>query len=137
MNDEFPASNGDAVLAEADQYFLADPGAPVEPRPVAAGYLTRETLEAAFARLEHHELRADPMQVHSPASQTLTSADPEPPVGTIVRTAAGTLWSRYEDRPVAWEPADSDMREWADAESWTKVAGNYGPVTVIEWGEER
>lgn len=62
---EIPAEVRDAVLAEADQHFLADPDAPVEPRPVATGYLTRETLEAAFARLEHHELRADPVRAHA------------------------------------------------------------------------
>ena len=83
MSDEFPASIRDAVLAEADQHFLADPNAPVEPRPVATGYLTRETLEAAFARLEHQDLRADPVRAH--AERVLTRWLDEQPPGTAER----------------------------------------------------
>lgn len=62
---------------------------------------------------------------------TLTASDPEPPPGTLVRDDCGQKWIRYREGTVAWEPF-----EGGDSESWTKVAGNYGPVTVLEWGDE-
>jgi hypothetical protein len=62
--------------------------------------------------------------------ETLTAAAPEPPPGTVVRDDCGRDWERYEDGPMEWE-----QPRGGDRESWTKVAGNYGPVTVIEWGD--
>lgn len=62
--------------------------------------------------------------------QILDSRDPQPPVGTVVKDAiTGALWENDGNYPAAWVcPGD-------DPESWTKVAGNYGPVTVVEWGD--
>jgi hypothetical protein len=34
--------------------------------------------------------------------------------------------------PAAWTNGNYPD---SDPETWTKVAGNYGPVTVVEWGE--
>lgn len=62
--------------------------------------------------------------------ETLTFSDPQPPVGTLVRDDCGREWENSGVYPCAWEPAGG-----GDPETWVKVAGNYGPVTVIEWGE--
>lgn len=64
------------------------------------------------------------------ADRTLTSSDPQPPVGTLVRDDCGREWENSGVYPCAWELAGG-----GDPESWVKVAGNYGPVTVIEWGD--
>lgn len=57
--------------------------------------------------------------------------DPEPPPGTVVLDACGTYWERYEESEVygriRWYPRDHD----GDPETWIKVAGNYGPVTIV------
>lgn len=53
----------------------------------------------------------------------LTSQDPEPPIGTVV-SCMGNLWLRFE---LGWERLDGKD----DPESWAKIAGNYGPVTVV------
>lgn len=69
-------------------------------------------------------------------STKLTSTDPEPPPGTLVRDDLGYYWERDEDDDRrTWHPVmiDRAIRD-DDPESWTKVAGNYGPVTVIELG---
>ena len=58
---------------------------------------------------------------------TMTSRDPEPPMGTIVRDARGRRWHRFDDETNAWIQLDDDD----DVESWIRVAGNYGPVTVV------
>jgi hypothetical protein len=59
----------------------------------------------------------------------LTAADPEPPRGTVVRDDCGILWQndgpRY--RPACWTQVDAEVH---DPETWRKIAGNYGPVTV-------
>lgn len=63
-----------------------------------------------------------------------TSADPEPPPYTTVETQGGERWTRQPDMwPGSWlmDRLEGD----GDPETWTKVAGNYGPVTVIEWGD--
>jgi hypothetical protein len=68
-------------------------------------------------------------------SDKLTTNDPEPPEGTVVRTEWGQLWERV-DGPwggtANWlmmpRTADTD---W-DPETWVKVAGNYGPVEIVE-----
>jgi hypothetical protein len=63
--------------------------------------------------------------------EILTSADPEPPEGTVVRDDCGTLWTSDgpQYRPACWTRPDAEVH---DPETWVKVAGNYGPVTVIE-----
>jgi hypothetical protein len=66
-----------------------------------------------------------------PASpRILTSSDPQPPIGTIVTDHWGHPWQLDGDEPPTWFRRDVD----ADPESWIKVAGNYGPVTVVQWG---
>jgi hypothetical protein len=68
----------------------------------------------------------------TPDTQLLTSADPEPPQGTVVATGAGIWWRDGGDGPCTWFPLrdvfDPDRH---DPESWTKVAGNYGPARVL------
>lgn len=61
----------------------------------------------------------------------LTSADPEPPPGTTVELFDGEeLWTRHADMwPGSWLRHGSE--ETGDPETWTKVAGNYGPARVI------
>lgn len=58
--------------------------------------------------------------------QILTSADPEPPIGTVVADSIGgrrwvhleeDYWACLEDINIALK-------------TWNKIAGNYGPVTV-------
>lgn len=61
------------------------------------------------------------------AGQVLTAADPEPSVGTLVTDACGARWGNVGDY---WVPMDVKGGDW-DPESWAKIAGNYGPVTVI------
>lgn len=69
--------------------------------------------------------------------QTLTSADPEPPPGTTVTDCFGKPWTRdgLWEVPLGCSSWTRDDVE-DDPESWIKVAGNYGPVKVIEWGGE-
>jgi hypothetical protein len=60
---------------------------------------------------------------------TLGSLDPEPGVGAVVRDCDGRLWLRGE---FAWNPLDDGGDfDNDDPESWTKVAGNFGPVTLL------
>lgn len=59
----------------------------------------------------------------------LTSTDPEPAVGTVVRDANGALWRRFDDDRRSWVRADG---EDDDAESWIRIAGNNGPVQVVQ-----
>lgn len=63
---------------------------------------------------------------------TLAASDPQPPPGSVVRDDCCQRWVNSGCYPSAWMPVDGD----GDSESWTKVAGNYGPVTVIEWGSD-
>jgi hypothetical protein len=77
-----------------------------------------------------------PPYVHTivpPEPVTLTSSDPEPPPGTIVRDHLfGGTWELCDEADGGlWWRTDADD----DPESWTKIAGNYGPVSVLEWGE--
>lgn len=65
--------------------------------------------------------------------QKLTASDPEPPPGTLVRDVCGVEWFLDGDDPPSWFRRLRDTG--SDPESWMKVAGNYGPVTVIERGE--
>lgn len=66
-------------------------------------------------------------------SVRLTSADPEPPQWTVVIDDCGVTWVRY-DGIYGYDGA----RNWVqvdhldgDPESWTKIAGNYGPVRRV------
>jgi hypothetical protein len=77
----------------------------------------------------------------APGPVTLTSADPEPPAATIVRDSCGGDWCRYGGDEGGYEGGywvceDSPDSDPADPESWPKIAGNYGPVTLLEWGGE-
>jgi hypothetical protein len=55
---------------------------------------------------------------------TLTNRDPEPPAGSVV-IACGVTWKRDEDGGAAcWSSPGGEV------ETWTKIAGNYGPVIV-------
>jgi hypothetical protein len=63
----------------------------------------------------------------------LTANDPEPPDGAVVRDSAGKLWSSdwgiYGGPGAAnWMMVDHE----SDPESWIKVAGNYGPVEIVD-----
>lgn len=64
------------------------------------------------------------------AGRKLTTADPEPPSGTVVRDSCGADWERRDGDDGWWQ-----TECYGDPESWVKIAGNYGPVTVVEWGE--
>ena len=83
------------------------------------------TWERAMQRAGEHLA-----EVHATA-RVMTSTDPQPPAGTVVRDDCGVTWVNSGCHPAAWMPLDRED----DPESWTKVAGNYGPVTVLEWGE--
>jgi hypothetical protein len=63
----------------------------------------------------------------------LTSRDPEPPEGSIV-TCLGRQWQHDGDeyRPSCWSCDDYPN----DPETWTKISGNYGPVTLVRWGDD-
>lgn len=61
--------------------------------------------------------------------QALTADDPQPPLGSIVEDATGVEWLHV--------PGVHGGTYWlrrdgldGDPESWTKVAGNYGPVKL-------
>jgi hypothetical protein len=60
--------------------------------------------------------------------QVLTANDSEPPVGSVVTDDTGMEWVRLASSMgfSNWLPLQNLA---ADYESWTKVAGNYGPVT--------
>lgn len=49
MAEDLPDDIRELLLTQ--EHLLANPGAPVEPPPTATGYLTRATLDAAFAQL--------------------------------------------------------------------------------------
>src|SRR6266704_1976466 len=65
--------------------------------------------------------------------RTLTASDPEPPPGTLVRDDCGVEWVNDGHRPCCWVQPEAEVH---DPETWTKVAGNYGPVVVIGRGDE-
>ena len=67
--------------------------------------------------------------------RVLRAVDPEPPVGTVVRDDCGLTWVNDGHRPCCWVRPDLVAEGVNDPETWTKIAGNYGPVTVLEWGE--
>lgn len=60
----------------------------------------------------------------------LTASDPEPPEGTEVIDALGQRWYREDSSygdPIWRRPVGGTE----EAETWNKVAGNYGPVRVV------
>lgn len=62
----------------------------------------------------------------------MTSTDHEPPEGTVVIDADGRRW-RHVGGPGQrnWFPlADDGSFDNDDPETWTRVAGNFGPVTL-------
>lgn len=67
----------------------------------------------------------------------LTSADPEPPVGTMVRDDCGLTWVNDGYRPCCWVRPDLVEQDIHDPETWTKIAGNYGPVTILRAARRR
>lgn len=73
-----------------------------------------------------HHISPDPY----PVGAVLTSSDPEPCGGHAVRDDSGQIWGRLGD----YEHGSNWYMypDGADYETWTKVAGNYGPVTVID-----
>lgn len=97
-------------------------------------FLTDTGLVTQVGSWERAMLRAGEhvQEVHALAGRVLSSSDPQPPAGTVVRDDCGTTWVNSGCYPAAWMPLDRED----DPESWTKVAGNYGPVTVIGWGTE-
>lgn len=69
--------------------------------------------------------------VPSVRKEWLTSSDPEPPPGTTVEMEDGQRWTRYEGMwPGSWLAEGHEVD--GDPETWTKVAGNYGPVRIVE-----
>jgi hypothetical protein len=65
----------------------------------------------------------------------LSSSDPEPGRDVVAETGWGQRWHRTDSDgyPGAanWEVVGAGA---FDPESWTKVAGNYGPVKVVRDG---
>lgn len=63
----------------------------------------------------------------------LTASDPEPGLGVTVLDDCGYRWRRTDSESdqgsANWEKIDATD---FDPESWTKVAGNYGPVKVVK-----
>lgn len=57
----------------------------------------------------------------------------EPPIGSIVRDDLGRLWQREDDQLSYWPLVDHPE---CGPESWYKVSGNYGPVTLVRSGYE-
>jgi len=79
---------------------------------------------------DHPGYRAEWGPRASAGPTVLTSGDPQPPAGTLVRDDCGTEWRH--DGGGYWVREDDPG---GDPESWTKIAGNYGPVTVLEYGD--
>lgn len=103
-------------------------------RPVPAEFWP-EAAGGFLQNMLNPEPEPGPPYVHTivpPEPVTLTSADPEPPPGTVVRDRHGGTWELSDEAEGGmWWRTDADD----DPESWTKIAGNYGPVTMLEWGE--
>lgn len=72
---------------------------------------------------------------HPMVGQRLTSSDPEPPEGTHVVDDCGVEWENDGYRPCCWVRPDLVEQGIHDPETWTKVAGNYGPATIKRWGD--
>ena len=101
------------------------------PRPYklqAEGPYTPRELRIALgpdATAEHVTSKREQIADLEPAP--LTSLSPEPAVGSIVRDPMGARWIREFEAGAGWRMLAQPA---GDVESWTKVAGNYGPVTL-------
>lgn len=60
-------------------------------------------------------------------SFTLWSTDPEPVLGAVVETRENGAWQRRSEDRRGWYRLGEDD----DPETWTRVAGNYGPVRLV------
>lgn len=63
----------------------------------------------------------------------LTCNDPQPPIGTVVKDdGVYGIWEHCEANYGGsyWLRPPYD----GEPESWMKIAGNYGPVTVVSVG---
>lgn len=67
-----------------------------------------------------------------PEAALLQASDPEPGPGTMVLDDCGIVWINDGHRPCCWVRPDLIEQGIHDPESWIKVAGNYGPVTVLQ-----
>lgn len=74
------------------------------------------------------------MAEHPMVGQRLTATDPEPPVGTLVVDDCGVEWENDGYRPCCWIRSGRIQQDIHDPETWRKIAGNYGPVTIKRWG---
>ncbi|MDQ1537717.1 MAG: hypothetical protein QOE58_2110 [Actinomycetota bacterium] len=64
----------------------------------------------------------------------LTSNDPEPRVRSLVRDKHGRLWRRWPEGH--WLREHVSGAAWdGNPASWSKVAGEYGPVTLVKAGK--
>jgi hypothetical protein len=117
----------DVIYRPLQQPAWPGSGTPEEFWPDGAGEILHNILGGS-------EPAPGPPYTHTivpPEPVTLTSSDPEPPPGTVVRDDCGVTWERHgEDEGNYWLRVDGDGD--SDPESWTKIAGNYGPVTVLE-----
>jgi hypothetical protein len=128
----------DGICGQCKQEGKSYPSVTVDGVPVEGkweiGKLPDGAGEVLHSILGGSEPEPGPPWTHTivpPEPVTLTSSDPEPPPGTVVRDDCGVTWERYgEDEGNYWLRVDGDGD--SDPESWTKIAGNYGPVTVIE-----
>lgn len=64
-----------------------------------------------------------------PPKVKLTINDPEPVEGTVVRDVDGRRWER-DDGPYGGNGQANWVCDRVVA-TWVKLAGNYGPVTVL------
>lgn len=61
----------------------------------------------------------------------MDSRDPEPPEGSKVRDCYGREWDR-DDGPYGGPGKANWVGPEDQVESWVKVAGNYGPVELLD-----
>lgn len=74
------------------------------------------------------------MAEHPMVGRRLTARDPEPPMGSVVLNDCGIVWLNDGYAPCCWVRPDLVARDIHDPETWRKIAGNYGPVTIKRWG---
>ena len=71
------------------------------------------------------------MSKPEPRAITLTSSDPQPGWGVIVRDVDGREWENTGGEEGSWANWQQTDATQPDPETWIKVAGNYGPVTLV------
>lgn len=90
-----------------------------------------EDPEGVFAKLDT-AIAEGTAGLTAPPEVWLSSVDPEPPRGSRV-LCLGSVWKRTDDDDwpgkANWEQEDAEEFE---PETWTKIAGNYGPVRLLE-----